>query len=78
VSTPEQPVTSPDQHKLGNRRLDYIGALVCAALLLLLLAADHPNGVEMAWVCGCSAALVIAVVVVVVVDWQLRRRGLRS
>ena|SRR5689334_21113654 len=74
MSIPDEPVTSPDQHGPGNRRLDYIGAVVAAALLLLLLAADHPNGVEVAWVCGCSAALLIAVVV----DWQLRRRGLRS
>jgi hypothetical protein len=74
LSIPEEPVTSPDQHKPGNRRLDYIGALGGAALLLLLLVADHPNGVETAWVGGCAAALLIAVVV----DWQLRRRGLRS
>jgi hypothetical protein len=67
-------VTSPDLHKPGNRRLDYVGALTVAALLLLLLAADHANGVEVAWVCGCAAALVIAVVA----DWQLRRRGLPS
>jgi len=45
---------------------------VCAALLLLL--ADHPDDIEIAWVCGCSATLLIAVAV----DWQLRRRGLRS
>jgi hypothetical protein len=74
VSTPDGPVTSPDQHRPGHRRLDYIGALACAALLLLLLLADHPNGIEAAWVAGCSAALLIAVAV----DRRLRRRGLRS
>jgi hypothetical protein len=66
-------VTSPDQRKPGHRRVDYIGSLVCAALLLSLLLADHPNVTEIAWVCGCAAALVTALVV----DRQLRRRGLR-
>jgi hypothetical protein len=73
VPVPDDPVTSPDQHKPGNRRLDYVGAVVCAALLLLLLVADHPNGTEIAWVCGCSGSLLLAVAV----DWQLRRNGLR-
>ncbi|MDP9219959.1 MAG: hypothetical protein M3P23_05395 [Actinomycetota bacterium] len=66
-------MTSPDQRKPGNRTLRYI-ALVCAALLPLMLLVQRPNDVEIAWVCGCSAALLIALAV----DWQLRRRGLRS
>ena len=74
TSTTDGPVTSPDQRKPGHRKLDYVGALVCAALLLLLLVADHPNATETAWVAGCAAALLVAVVA----DRQLRRRGLRS
>jgi hypothetical protein len=74
VSASDEVVTSPDQRKPGNRRLDYIAALVCAALLLLLLLADHPNDVEIGWVGGCSAALLIAVAL----DWHLRRRGLKA
>jgi hypothetical protein len=73
-SIPDEPVTSPDQYKPGNRRLDRVAALAAAALLLLLLVADHPNGVEIAWVAGCSGALLIGLAV----DWRLRRRGLRS
>jgi hypothetical protein len=69
-----EPVKSPDQRRPGNRRRAYTAALSCAALLLALLAADHPNGVEIAWVCGLAAALVI----IVLVDWQLHRNGLRS
>jgi hypothetical protein len=71
---PGEPVTSPDQRKPGSRKLGYVGVLLCAALLLLLLLPDRPNDVEIAWAGGCSAALLIAVGV----DWQLRRRGLRS
>ncbi len=69
-----EPVTSADQPKPSNRRLECIAALAVSALLLLLLVADHPNGVESAWVVGCSAALPIGLVI----DRELRRRGLRS
>jgi hypothetical protein len=74
TSTLDGPVTSPDQHRPGNRRLAYIVAPAAAVLLLLLLVADHPNIVELAWVVCCSAALLIGVAA----DWRLRRRGLRS
>jgi hypothetical protein len=67
------PVIAPDQRKPGNRRLAYTGALVVAAILLLLLLDDHASWVEIVYVCLFSGALVLAVVV----DWQLRRRGLR-
>jgi hypothetical protein len=68
-------VTSPDQCKPppGNRRLAYTGALVSATILLSLLAGDHANDDEIAWVCLVAALLVL----MVVVDWRLRRRGLR-
>ena len=68
-----EPVTSAGQSKPSKRRLEYIAALAISALLLLLLVADHPNGAESAWVVGCSAALPIGLVI----DWELRRRGLR-
>jgi hypothetical protein len=42
--------------------------------VLLLLAADHPNAVETAWVCGLAAALLVTLLV----DQLLRRNGLRS
>jgi hypothetical protein len=70
----EAVVTSPDQRKPGRARLDRVGAVVAAALLLLLLVADHPNRIEIAWVCGCAAVPLTAVGA----DWLLRRNGLRS
>jgi hypothetical protein len=53
----------------------YVGALVCAAVLLLLalLRVNDPNDVEFAWLFGIAAVLLISLVV----DWQLRRNGLR-
>jgi hypothetical protein len=73
MSASGEPVTSPDQHKPGHRRLDYAAGVICAALLVILLLGDHPNRVELAWVCGCAAILLAAVTV----DWRLRRTGLR-
>ena len=67
-----EPVTSPDQRKPVNHRFAYAGGLISAAMLLALLAGDHPNDIEVASVCVIAAFLVLAVVV----DWQLRRRGL--
>lgn len=69
-----EPVTSPDQRRPGHRRRAYTAALTSAALTLLLLAADHASGVEVAWVCGVAAALVL----IVVVDWRLHRNGFRQ
>jgi peptidoglycan/LPS O-acetylase OafA/YrhL len=73
MSTVEEPVTSPDQRKPGHRRPAYVGALVCAALLLVLTTVNHPDHVELAWLYGCAAVLLIFLVV----DWRLRRNGLR-
>jgi hypothetical protein len=67
----QRPVTSPDQRRPGNRRLAYTRALLSAAMLLSLLAADHATDVEIAWVCTFAALLVLTVVV----DWQLRHAG---
>jgi phosphate starvation-inducible membrane PsiE len=74
MSGEDDVVTSPDQRRPGNARLDRIGAVVTAALLIVLLLADHPNDTEVVWVCGSSAVLLIAVAA----DWLLRRNGLRS
>jgi hypothetical protein len=73
MSTVEKPVTSPDQRKPGHRRTGYVGALVCAAVLLLFTTVNYPDDVELAWLYGCAAVLLTALVV----DWQLRRNGLR-
>jgi tellurite resistance protein TehA-like permease len=72
MSTVEGPVTSPDQREPGHRRAGYVGALVCAAVLVVLTTVNYPNLVELTWLYGIAAVLILAVVV----DWQLRRNGL--
>jgi peptidoglycan/LPS O-acetylase OafA/YrhL len=73
MSTAEEPVTTPDQRKPGHRIAAYLGALVCAAVLLAMSGVNDPNGVERAWLYGITAVLLLALVV----DWQLRRSGVR-
>jgi hypothetical protein len=73
MSIVEEPVTSPDQRKPGHRRVVYVGALVCAAVLLVMSRVNDPNDVELAWLYGIAVVLLSAPVV----DWQLRRNGLR-
>ena len=73
MSTVDEPVTSPDQRNPGHRRAGYIGALVCAAALIAVSTVNQPNDVELAWLYGCAAVLLISLVA----DWQLRRNGLR-
>jgi hypothetical protein len=74
MSGADEAVTSPDQRRPGKPRLDHIGAVVTAALLLLLLVADHPNDTEVAWVCASSAVLLT----LAAVDVLLRHNRLRS
>jgi hypothetical protein len=66
-------VTSPDQRKPGRPRIDRIAAIVCVVLLLAMSTVNYPNGVERAWLYGCAAVLLAALVV----DWRLRRDGVR-
>jgi hypothetical protein len=73
TATGDEPVTSPDQHKPGHRALDYAGAVISAALLLLLLVGNGANHVEIAWVSGTSIVLLAAVAA----DLRLRRTGVR-
>ncbi|WP_213454546.1 DUF2631 domain-containing protein [Rhizomonospora bruguierae] len=69
----DEPVTSPDQHKPGNRKLGRIGALGTAAALLLLTIGNHRGHVEDYFLIALAAGLVA----IVIGDAVLRRNGLR-
>ena len=67
-------VTSPDQHKPGHATAARILGLGSAGILvLMILFGNHRSNVENIWV----AAVAIGLVLVFVVDWLLRRNGLR-
>ncbi|MEU7752003.1 DUF2631 domain-containing protein [Micromonospora sp. NPDC049101] len=69
-----EPVTSPDQHKPGHRKLGRIGAVVSALALLAMICGNHEGKVEDIWLVGLAALLLI----IVIGDVVLRRNGLRS
>lgn len=69
-----EPVTSPDQHKPGNRRAGRIGAVVSALILLSLIIGNHEGNIENIWL----VVLALALLAIVIGDAVLRRNGLRS
>lgn len=66
-------VTSPDQHKPGHPVAARIAGLGSAAFLLLMTIGNHRSRVEDLWLVGLALGLVL----IFVVDWVLRRNGLR-
>ncbi|MEU5561836.1 MULTISPECIES: DUF2631 domain-containing protein [Micromonospora] len=70
-----EPVTAPDQHKPGHRKSGRIGAVLSAAVLVLMaFCGNHEGKVEEIWLVGLAAVLLI----IVIGDSVLRRSGLRS
>ncbi len=70
-----EPVTAPDQHKPGHRRSGRIGAVLSAALLVVMaFCGNHEGRVEAIWLVGIAALLLA----IVIADAVLRRNGLRS
>jgi hypothetical protein len=74
----DEPATSPDQHKPGNRRAGRIGGVITIVLLLAMMFGNHDDGdsglAEDLWLIG-FAALIAAILIG---DEVLRRIGLRS
>jgi hypothetical protein len=66
-------VTSPDQHKPGHPVAARVAGLSSAGFLLLMIAGNHKSWVENLWLIG----LAVGLVAIFVVDWVLRRNGLR-
>ncbi|MCW3842121.1 DUF2631 domain-containing protein [Micromonospora yasonensis] len=70
-----EPVTAPDQHKPGHRRSGRIGAVLSAAVLVIMaFCGNHRGRVEDIWLVGIAALLLA----IVIGDAVLRRNGLRS
>ena len=69
----DEPVTSPDQHKPANMRLLRIGAVVVALILLTMTFGNHRGGTEDVWL----IAVAIGLILMLVIDWMLKRNGLR-
>jgi hypothetical protein len=70
----DEPVTSPDQHKPTNMRMIRGAAVVTALILLSMVFGNHEGRTEDIWL----AALAIGMLLLLIIDWVLRRNGLRS
>jgi hypothetical protein len=71
----EEQVTSPDQHKPTiSKRLARFGAVATIVILLLMLHGNHRGRVEDIFLIAIAALLALALVL----DFVLRRLGLRS
>jgi hypothetical protein len=70
----DEPVTSPDQHKPTNMKLLRIGAVVTAVILVLMVMGNHEGGIEDIFLVAVAGGLIL----LLIVDWVLRRNGLRS
>ncbi|HEX6499335.1 MAG TPA: DUF2631 domain-containing protein [Micromonosporaceae bacterium] len=70
----EEEVVAPDQLKPGFPKAARIGAIVTALILVAMIFPHNQSALENIWLAGLAALLVLAVVV----DWVLRKNGLRS
>jgi hypothetical protein len=67
-------VTAPDQHKPGANKSARIGAVVVAAVLLLMMVGNnHRGNIENIFLVGTAALIIL----MLVVDWVLRREGIK-
>jgi hypothetical protein len=70
----DEPVTSPDQHKPANMKLLRIGAVVTAVILVLMVMGNHNGRIEDIFLIAVAGGLIL----MLIIDWVLRRNGLRS
>ena len=71
----DEPVTSPDQHQpTVGKRLARIGAVVTVLCLLAMTIGNHEGNVENIFLIASAALIAL----MLVIDFILRRSGLRS
>jgi hypothetical protein len=70
----DEAVTSHDQHKPANMKMLRVGAVVTAVILLLMVMGNHQGRVEDIFLVAVAGGLIL----MLIVDWVLRRNGLRS
>jgi hypothetical protein len=70
----EEPVTAPDQHKPANLTMLRVAGVVSILVLLTCVIGNHRGKVEDVWIAGVAGFLAL----LLIVDWVLRRNGLRS
>ena len=75
MSGDNEPVTSPDQHKpTVSRRAAWVGAIFTIAILLLMTIGNQLGHIQDIWLIGIAGFIAL----LLVLDFVLRRNGLRS
>lgn len=69
-----EPVTSPDQHKPVNHRLIRAAGVLSILVTLSLLFGNHEGNIEQLWLLAIAGGMAL----LLIIDWVLRRNGLRS
>lgn len=69
----DEPITSPDQRKPGNHKVVWALTILASLLLLVMTVGNHQGNVENVWLISLAAGGFLYVIV----DWTLRRNGLR-
>jgi hypothetical protein len=69
----EEPITSPDQRKPTNHKPVWALTIFASLLFLAMTFGNHRGNVENVWLIGLAAGGFLYVIV----DWTLRRNGLR-
>jgi hypothetical protein len=71
----DEPVTSPDQHRpTVSKRLARLGAVVTILILVAMTFGQHEGNIENVYLIGLAALILL----ILVLDFILRRNGLRS
>ncbi|HEU4421733.1 MAG TPA: DUF2631 domain-containing protein [Pilimelia sp.] len=69
-----EPVTSPDQHKPGNRRVARIAGVLSMLIILAMTFGNHEGRTENIWLIGIA----VLIGAIIIGDVVLRRNGLRN
>jgi hypothetical protein len=71
----DEPVTSPDQHRpTVSKRLARLGAVLTIVILVAMTFGNHEGNIENIYLAGSAGLLAL----ILVVDFILRRNGLKS
>jgi hypothetical protein len=73
VSAEQDPVYAPDQLKPGNRKRGRKGAIISAIVILMFFWGNHEGNTENIYLALFAVGLIVAIIA----DAVLRRRGLR-
>jgi hypothetical protein len=73
AGTSDEPITSPDQRKPSNHKVARVLTILASLSFLVMTLGNHRGNIENVWLISLAAVGFLYVIV----DWTLRRNGLR-